>query len=152
MLKRLFFVIGAAFLSFYFTGCASLSYRLVSEKEDDRTQALAEIDHLGNEDKAKAAESLKEYFLSPDSSIRGRAAEAIYRMGPEVALPVFVSVFENKHVEARTLAEQFCVKFQEKAIPYLVKALSSPDFFVRTHAIFALGDIQLTTPTDNTRS
>jgi len=128
------------------SGCASLSYRLTSgEDENTRLSALQEIANLDDKSKAQTAESLKEYMNNPNSSVRSRAAEALLKLGPDAAIPVFISMLGDKNQDVRVLAEEYVVKFESKAFPPLLKSLDSPDKFERAHAAYALGEIKPST-------
>jgi HEAT repeat protein len=143
MKKNLIVVAGIALIAVIFSGCASLSYRLTAgDDENSRLSALEDIKFLDNNGKIQTASALKEYFIYPNSSVRRRAAEALLKLGPDVAIPVFISMFSDKNQEIRVMAEEYVVKFGDKALPLLLKALSSPDKFERAHAAYALGEIE----------
>jgi len=139
--------LGLLLLSFFLSGCASLSYRIAAgDDENSRLAALEELKTLDAGGKIQTAESFKEYLNNPNSSIRRRAAEALLKLGPEAALPVFISIFADKNQEIRFMAEEYTVKFEGKALPYLLKTLESNDKFQRAHAAYALGEIKPSSP------
>ncbi len=146
VMKKIILLAATAGLAFFFNGCAGLNYRLTNDEDNIRLAALEDIKTLDQKGKENAAWSLKEYLVNPGSSVRNRAAEALLKLGPEAAVPVFISVLEDKDAAVRTIAEEYLVKFQDKALPLLLKALENPDKFTRTHAAYALGAILPSTP------
>ncbi|OGF51133.1 MAG: hypothetical protein A2231_00705 [Candidatus Firestonebacteria bacterium RIFOXYA2_FULL_40_8] len=142
-MKKTLLVLTVVLLAFMLCGCASLSYRLAAgEDETARLFALEEIKALDDKGKAQTAQELKEYLNNPGSSIRRRAAEALIKLGPDTAIPVFISMFADKSQEIRVMAEEYVIKFDDKAIPQLLKALDSRDKFIISHAAYALGGIK----------
>ncbi len=141
-------IILAVFIAqvFLLCGCAGLNSRLTNDEDNIRLAALDDIKNLDESGKADTARALKAYLGDPNSSVRNRAAEALLKLGPDASVPVFIAALEDKNNQVRVIAEEYLVKFEEKAIPLLLKALESPDKFTRTHAAYALGAISPSTP------
>ena len=145
-MKKYILLAAVCGFSFFTGGCAGLNSRLTNDEDNVRLSALEDIKNLDEKGKAVTAESLKEYLNNPNSSVRNRAAEALLKLGAPASVPVFISALEDKGQIVRVLAEEYLVKFEDKAIPLLLKALQSPDKFTRTHAAYALGSISPSTP------
>jgi HEAT repeat protein len=147
MRKICFIATSALFAMFLLGGCASLSYRLTSgEDENIRLSALEEVKNLDDKGKAEIAGVLKEFLSNTSSSVRSRAAEVLLKLGPDAAIPVFISAFSDKNQETRVLAEEYVVKFEGKALKPLLQALNSSNKYECVHAAYALGEIKPSLP------
>ena len=145
-MRKLYLLVTIVLFSGLLAGCAGLNSRLVNEENKTRLSALEDIDNFDQKGKNEIALSLREYLDNPNSSVRTRAAEALVKLGPEAAIPVFISAFYDKEEVVRIAAEEQIVKFEQKALPALLKTLDSSDNFARTHAAYAVGAIFPSTP------
>ncbi|MBU1108422.1 MAG: HEAT repeat domain-containing protein [Candidatus Riflebacteria bacterium] len=118
-------------------------FPLVSALESqDKERRYWAIRILGKMHEQAAYTEIKKFLSDPDSEIRMAALESMgYYLNPD-AVPAMIERFLDPAWVVRKHACRAIVKFGIKAVPYLLKALSSVEEDVRYWALRAIGEIK----------
>ena len=108
----------------------------------DKERRFWAIKILGQMREASAFPELKKFLSDSDSEIRMSAVQAHGDfMNPE-SIPLLIERFLDPSWVVRQEAHRSLIKFKQKAVPYLLKALDSVEEDVKYWALRSIGDIR----------
>lgn len=113
-----------------------LSGRLYSKDFWTKVNAIKEVAELSEEDKRKYFPILLKFLKDKDQTIRTVSAATIARIAiePEKAIPALLENYKCPHGEEGYEYVDAVAAYGQAAIPYLSKALDSPEWLIRTRA------------------
>ena len=122
----------------------SLAKRLHSKDFWTKVKAIKEVAEQPEKDKRKHLPTLLEYLKDKDQTIRTVSASTIARMAidPEKAIPALLKNYNYPRGEEGTVYVDAVAAYGEASVPYLNKALNSPEWLIRIRACDTLIQIK----------